>query len=809
MFRIITIAIALLCLVFFQVGADQNQNFAPGFGQSYVNDTIPDRMLPEYPYHVILVFRNTGLVSWDNKLRKVGLLYEGQEEAVTATPSFVEISSDLNITPGKEAAFGLTLLPKGNPGTYNLLFTVVMRSAMGDQKITETFVKKIIIVPVDGISSPETGSVFIESQIPDLEIILDSSYQGKVPSILSDLKPDTYQIQLKNSSSDRKYQVKVEPGIMTSLLITNENDEPVIEKKKARILSGLTLYDIIKANIPVILVITLTIFGGILVIVFFISNKRSEKNTFEQKILLQKKGKDKEPDRAELETNLLEKIHRHHPILEGPSSSPVSPRMRGKTIYSREPKIEKKPDSKKVKGISKDKTLQNAQNLSGVLNTPLEKVDLNIQNLQLKPGSATASIGVFNRSGKAVQVQDVPFGAGGTGIVPVDLNEPEDDSHEYVLPLRILYSGSEYIKKLVVPYNRGIAFFSRGMSGKALEYFRSLLSSNPGVIDAMYDQSVVLIRWGLKDEANMILEEIIRQDPHNDKALKALESIKSRNHKELLESASELDSVILGYPDELSERYTPIRLLGDDKYAKVILVRKNDTGDLRALKLPNVSHRISSSVLTEISLLYQLRHPYVLRMYRAEFKPVIFLEMEYAAGSMYDGKERVNLYDLPVPLPRVDWHPLIEKVAEGLSYLHKQGVRHYHLSPRNILLNEPMIPKISGFLPDSVWGYVDHKKEDYFTLAPEQIDPVFFGNTGKRTDLYQLGAIWLWLATGKILNQELSKKDDKDLRGYLGRYDPEFAGYDPMMQKLIARFKKDRYSSAEEFLSEIKKLWSL
>jgi Serine/threonine protein kinase len=285
--------------------------------------------------------------------------------------------------------------------------------------------------------------------------------------------------------------------------------------------------------------------------------------------------------------------------------------------------------------------------------------------------------------------------------------------------------------------------------------------------------------------------------------LSELEKLNTKIQKRKENREIQIKPKIAGYPDELFDRYTPIRVLGDDPFATVILVRRNDTGDLRALKIPQNTADIRPSLYTEISLLYQLRHPYVLRMFRAEFSPVMFLELEYVAGARYEGTQRICLSDLPAPLPIDLWLPMIEQISEGLAYIHKQGVRHYHLSPKYILLDEPMTPKISGLIRESLRGAGSSGKEEFFVQAPEQIDPHFFGKTGKKTDIYQLGAIWFWLVTGKIFNHDTLIPESDWEKISFSRFDESLACYDPLLQNLTARFKNDRYSSVEFFLKDL------
>ena len=280
------------------VSAQEQWVTSPGFGPAYVSDTIPDTLLPGQSYPVLVTFRNTGLVSWQDEMRRIGLLYEGDMTKVTAIPSFVEISRDLNITPGKHAHFGFTLLPVGVPGAYDLSFSVVMRSATGDQKITEVFVKRVTIVPTDGISSPVNGSVFVESPVLDLDVYLDSVFMGNAPAIIADVKPGQYMIRVGNESFERTYPVDVERGVMTRLLVRGDDPSPVIIKKKAGPISDGTLIGYIEANIPLIVIISLILLVCIGVGMYGL---RKRNQTEEERKKEEKKKKSDDPDSEKAE----------------------------------------------------------------------------------------------------------------------------------------------------------------------------------------------------------------------------------------------------------------------------------------------------------------------------------------------------------------------------------------------------------------------------------------------------------------------------------------------------------------------------
>jgi serine/threonine protein kinase len=136
----------------------------------------------------------------------------------------------------------------------------------------------------------------------------------------------------------------------------------------------------------------------------------------------------------------------------------------------------------------------------------------------------------------------------------------------------------------------------------------------------------------------------------------------------------------------------------------------------------------------------------------------------------------------------------MKQLTSGLAYLHAKGVRHYHLSPKHILLDDGMVPKISGLIKESLRHSGIGSPEEFFILAPEQVRPERYGNKGRRTDLYQLGAIWYWLVTGALpeRNDEFVPDISDDLADEIGCLN--------LMKRLLTPEKRHRFRSADEFL---------
>jgi len=148
----------------------------------------------------------------------------------------------------------------------------------------------------------------------------------------------------------------------------------------------------------------------------------------------------------------------------------------------------------------------------------------------------------------------------------------------------------------------------------------------------------------------------------------------------------------------------------------------------------------------------------------------------------------------------------IFNIAEGLKYAHSKGVIHRDLKPSNILLKNG-IPKISDWGLSKVIGKSGTTTTSFTALyaAPEQFSK---SSTDERTDIYQLGVIFYQLVTGRlpfesddpfelmfmIMNEEPNKP---------GELNPEAEEIEPIILRMLAKHKEDRYESAAELQSDL------
>ena len=211
--------------------------------------------------------------------------------------------------------------------------------------------------------------------------------------------------------------------------------------------------------------------------------------------------------------------------------------------------------------------------------------------------------------------------------------------------------------------------------------------------------------------------------------------------------------------------------------------------------------------IREVSNWIHLRHPNIVRLYNANIIPIPFLEMEYCDDSLENilRKKRV--------LPPLEAARIIFEVAEGLKYAHSKGIIHRDLKPSNILLKNG-IPKISDWglsiLMEITWKSTP-SVNPAFTLyyaAPEQISISDFGQVGKRTDIWQLGVVFYQLVTGKLPFEgrdfgEIMYRIINEKPVPPSRFNPDSKIVEPIIMKMLAKKKDERYQSIEEFQRDL------
>lgn len=199
-----------------------------------------------------------------------------------------------------------------------------------------------------------------------------------------------------------------------------------------------------------------------------------------------------------------------------------------------------------------------------------------------------------------------------------------------------------------------------------------------------------------------------------------------------------------GFPPELADRYDRATLIGRGGLGEVFSARRRDDGRVVAVKVPLARDEVTGrAFMNEMRFLEDLNHPNILAVHSVNILPVPFVEMEYLPRT---------LKDLDKPLPPETAARIAAGIAAGLAFAHERGVVHLDIKPGNILIADDLTPKIAD------WGMgrmVETGRDTGVTgytlayAAPEQIAPGRYGRPDARTDIYQTGAVFYELVTGR------------------------------------------------------------
>jgi serine/threonine protein kinase len=216
-----------------------------------------------------------------------------------------------------------------------------------------------------------------------------------------------------------------------------------------------------------------------------------------------------------------------------------------------------------------------------------------------------------------------------------------------------------------------------------------------------------------------------------------------------------VDSIAAASKVSVDSKYELLEVLGQGSFSSVRKAKKKDTGEVFAIKVIDKQMLGSKkdSILTEIAILNQVRHPNVIRFFDIfESKRHLFLVMELLEGG--------ELYDRIVKKKRfteTDACRIIKQIVDAISYLHKKNIVHRDLKPENILFDtdkDDANVKITDFGLSKFWdpnksmlrtvcgspGYVGMDLSSYFfkEIAPEVLEAKGYTD---QVDMWSVGVI--------------------------------------------------------------------
>lgn len=153
------------------------------------------------------------------------------------------------------------------------------------------------------------------------------------------------------------------------------------------------------------------------------------------------------------------------------------------------------------------------------------------------------------------------------------------------------------------------------------------------------------------------------------------------------------------------------------------------------------------SIAKEGELLRTIDHPYFMRLLASDTDgPAPFLELEFL-----DGPRLSTLLHRHGAFSGDQLYPLGRQLAAAIHYLHKQGLVHLDVKPRNIIMGP--VPRLIDLSIARRFDEVAALRSPLGTdayMAPEQCDRALLATIGPATDVWGVGVTLYEAATRRL-----------------------------------------------------------
>lgn len=252
--------------------------------------------------------------------------------------------------------------------------------------------------------------------------------------------------------------------------------------------------------------------------------------------------------------------------------------------------------------------------------------------------------------------------------------------------------------------------------------------------------------------------------------------------------------------------YRSLRKIGEGGMGQVYLAEREHDGLQLVLKVLGPALRGDQVFLQrfvrEYKLIASIEAEHVARIYDQGFSGEHpYIAMEYLSGGTLAARMRESLTSLAALR-------LTSQIARALDVVHGHGIVHRDLKPQNIMFRADRRPVIVDFGlakdmgGDSALTQYGHVMATPRYMSPEQC----MGHPADhRSDLYSLGVVFYEMLTGRQMFESASPADLVMLHvsGVVPPLPPRLAGYQPIVDRLIAKDPSKRFQSARELFATI------
>lgn len=264
------------------------------------------------------------------------------------------------------------------------------------------------------------------------------------------------------------------------------------------------------------------------------------------------------------------------------------------------------------------------------------------------------------------------------------------------------------------------------------------------------------------------------------------------------------DSADALQPD-LVPGYTIRSLIGESEKARVYLAASDALGREIALKVSSITTDEAGGrhlLAREYEAISGIRHPAVVELHAyGVHAGREFLAMEYFPRG--DLKARMQ-----IGITEREALRYVDHIAHALRIVHHAGILHRDLKPPNVMLRENDDVALIDFgLARNLEGGLSSTRTGVLRGSPYYMSPeqALGEELDARTDLYSLGIIFYEMLTGRkpFAGSSAIEVLQQHVNAPLPKLPERHAQHQPLIDRMLAKARDQRFSSAEEVIDAV------
>lgn len=254
------------------------------------------------------------------------------------------------------------------------------------------------------------------------------------------------------------------------------------------------------------------------------------------------------------------------------------------------------------------------------------------------------------------------------------------------------------------------------------------------------------------------------------------------------------------------EGYRVLRKIGQGGMAEIYLVSAVGADALQVLKVMRMAGANKGDALQrflqEFALLAQVKHPNVAQIYRQDFSHGhAYIAMEYFSH----GDLRARIASGISTEEAISY---IRQAAAALGAIHQVGIVHRDMKPDNLMMRKDGSLALTDFgVAKHVSILITETAHDQVVGTPYYLSPeqALAQPIDHRCDIYSLGILFYELLTGSKPYRANSAEELLNLHvsGPVPLLPHPLEGLQPMLERLMAKDRDQRYGAAQEFLDDL------